>query len=187
MKDQEKMSAILKKIDFVMEKVECIVTSLCMAGMVVTVLVGIVLRFILKIPNAYGEEISRYLMIAVIFIGIAMAARERAHLGIDSLVNALPPKGGKALRVFTDILSCFLYGFLTVESYRFCSLAMQYNQKSPSMTFLPMYLVYGLLLVGFILSTITAVLVILNDHVCRRPFLNLENEDSETSTEIKEG
>ena len=187
MKDQQKFSAILKKIDFVMEKAECFVTSLCMAGMVITVLVGIVLRFILKIPNAYGEEISRYLMIAAVFIGISMAARERAHLGIDSLVNALPPKAGKALRVFTDVISCFLYGFLAMESFRFCSLAMQYNQKSPSMNFLPMYLVYGLLLVGFILSTITAVLVILNDHICHQPFLNISNEENESSTEHKGG
>ena len=171
MKNSKKLAAVLGKMDSILLKIEDAITMVCMSGMVIVVLVGIVFRFLLKIPNPYGEEISRYLMIATVFIGISIAAHDRAHLGIDTLVSALPAKLGKAIRIFTDMLSIALYLFLAVQSWSFCGMAKQFGQMSPSMNFLPMYLVYTLLLIGFILSAITQTLLFINDHICTHPFI----------------
>ena len=105
MKKNQRLLHFIKKTDAVLAKIEDAFSMLCMTGMVIAVLVGVALRFIFRMPNPYGEEISRYLLIAAVFIGISLAQRERAHLGIDNLVMVLPQKWAKRLRCFTDFLS----------------------------------------------------------------------------------
>lgn len=163
----------LAKIDRWLEKAESIFSMICMAGVVIAVLVGVAMRFIFRIPNLYGEEISRYLLIASVFIGVSLAQRERAHLGIDTLAEALPYKISKGLRFFCDILSLLIYAFLTYNGFKFMRMTMQYGQKSPSMTFLPMWVVYSLMFIGFALSTLTTFLLILNDYFCKEKFIQI--------------
>lgn len=50
--------------------------------MTVSVLLAIVLRYVLKVPNIAGEEISRYLLVTIVFIGISMCVRTRSHMGV---------------------------------------------------------------------------------------------------------
>lgn len=173
-----KLYYTLKKFDAVLGKIESGFSMICMTGVVVTVLVGVALRFIFKAPNPYGEELSRYLLVAAVFVGISIAQRERAHLGIDTLVNTLPKKLNSAVRCFTDVLSAFIYGFLAYESYNFVIITKQFGQKSPSMTFLPMYIIYAFMFCGFTLSAVTTLLMIIGEYIYKAPFIALKSEDS---------
>lgn len=175
----KKTHMFLTKLDHCLEIAESIFSMICMAGVVIAVLAGVAMRFIFKIPNLYGEEISRYLLIASIFVGISLAQRERAHLGIDTLAEALPAGPAKGLRFFCDILSLIIYAFLAYKAFAFMQLAMKYEQKSPSMTFLPMWIVYSFMFIGFVLATITTFLLIMNDYFCEEKFIQLGDKDNE--------
>ena len=180
----EKILKLLRRIDSTLAKVENVFSMLCLTGMVVTVLVGVALRFVFKTPNPYGEEISRYLLIAAVFVGISLAQRERAHLGIDTLVGALPVRAGAFVRLFTDVLSMGIYVFLAYESWNFTRITHAYGQKSPSMTFLPMSVIYSFMFVGFTLSAITTGMMIFSEYLCRE---QLADSGAEAAEETRGG
>jgi TRAP-type C4-dicarboxylate transport system permease small subunit len=66
---------------------------LCLALMVVLVFGNVVLRYAFHSGIAQSEELSRWLMVWLTFLGAVVALREHAHLGVDTLVRALPPLG----------------------------------------------------------------------------------------------
>ena len=184
MKKKVQLFRVIKKVDTILAKIEDAFSIICMTGMVIAVLVGVALRFVFRMPNPYGEEISRYLLIAAVFIGISLAQRERAHLGIDNLVMALPKKWAARLRCFTDLLSAFIYIFLAYESFLFTELTASFGQKSPSMAFLPMAFIYSFMMIGFSLSALTTIMMVISEYVFNIPLMKVASEEI---TENKEG
>ena len=65
--------------------------ALCLAVMVVLVFGNVVLRYVFNSGIAVSEELSRWLLVWLTFLGAIVALREHAHLGVDTLVRALPP------------------------------------------------------------------------------------------------
>lgn len=69
---------------------------LLLAGMVLLVFGNVVLRYALNSGITMSEELSRLAFVWLIFLGAALALRDHAHIGIDSLIRALPPLAAKA-------------------------------------------------------------------------------------------
>jgi TRAP-type C4-dicarboxylate transport system permease small subunit len=70
--------------------------ALLLAGMVVLVFGNVVLRYALNTGITYSEELSRIFFVWLTFLGAVVAMREHAHLGVDSLLRRLPPRGAQA-------------------------------------------------------------------------------------------
>lgn len=68
-------------------------TVLCLALMVVLVFGNVVLRYGFNSSITVSEELSRWAFIWMIFTGAIGGLRDRAHLGVDSLVERLPRAG----------------------------------------------------------------------------------------------
>lgn len=66
----------------------------------------------------WSEEISRISFIYLIYLGSIIAARENAHLMIDTLISKLPPMGQKILYVILQALIIWMMGTLAVGAYR---------------------------------------------------------------------
>src|SRR6266702_7218851 len=69
------------------------VIAFCLAVMVVLVFGNVVLRYGFNSGIAISEELSRWLLVWLTFLGAIVALRQHAHLGVDTLVRALPPRG----------------------------------------------------------------------------------------------
>ena len=69
------------------------IIALCLAVMVVLVFGNVVLRYVFNSGITVSEELSRWLMVWLTFLGAIVALREHSHLGVDTLVRALPPAG----------------------------------------------------------------------------------------------
>lgn len=54
------------------------------------VFLQVVCRFILKVPSPWTEEIARYLLVEITFLGSAIAAREESHLVAMDLWKRMP-------------------------------------------------------------------------------------------------
>ena len=67
--------------------------ALCLFVMVVLVFGNVVLRYAFNSGITLSEELARWLMVWLTFLGAIVALREHAHLGVDTLVRALPPLG----------------------------------------------------------------------------------------------
>jgi TRAP-type transport system small permease protein len=69
--------------------------ALLLATMVVLVFANAVGRYLFATGFPEGEEIARLCFVWLIFLGAVLAVRERAHVGVDMLVQRLGPVAKK--------------------------------------------------------------------------------------------
>ncbi|MDB5857296.1 MAG: Tripartite ATP-independent periplasmic transporter DctQ component [Ramlibacter sp.] len=85
----------------------------CMACMLVLVFGNVVMRYIFNSGISISEELSRMLFVWMTFIGAIVAVAEGTHLGMDSVVQRLPPAWALAFALLSDIaivVCCVLLG-----------------------------------------------------------------------------
>ena len=92
--------------------------ALCLAVMVVLVFGNVVLRYAFNSGIAISEELSRWLLVWLTFLGAIVALREHAHLGVDTLVRALPPLGRLVCFVASYALMLYADALLTLGSWK---------------------------------------------------------------------
>jgi TRAP-type C4-dicarboxylate transport system permease small subunit len=173
---KNRKSGVIVKIDRILSQFEIWITVGCFCLMCVIVIAGIVMRFILKIPNQYGEEISRYLMICGIFVGVSIGVRKKAHLGVTIIVEKLPFVLSKIISIIAAIITLGAYLILTFFGFRFVLQMNRYGQTSPAMG-LPMWIIYFTIFFGLLLSTVRAFLLFLNDYIAKDKILEDEKKE----------
>jgi C4-dicarboxylate transporter DctQ subunit len=170
---RESAPALVKaavKIDKAITTISTYCGIMAFTIMSVVILAGVVMRFVLKMPNMWGEEISRYMMVLGVYFGVACGCRSRSHLAVEGLVAALPPKAAFAVRLSAKLIIIAAYAFLTWLVLRLGLTQLRMGQTSPAMR-LPMWIVYAGMVVAFLFSAITELLLFINDFVAKRPFL----------------
>lgn len=122
--------------------------------MVIVVLVATFARYTQLFSMFWGEEVARYIMVYLGYLGIALAMKRRAHIGVTALTDMVKSKGGKRLILvlqaliilaFCGIISAFL---LTIIHKQF-----GIGQTSPALE-LPIWVPYGAVPLGMILLAI---------------------------------
>ncbi len=78
--------------------------AVCLIAMVVMVFGNVVLRYGFNSGIVMSEELSRFAFIWLVFVGAVVAMHEGSHLGVDSLVKALPRGGKIACLVASELL-----------------------------------------------------------------------------------
>lgn len=148
----------MKKLDFILDKIEEILCTLFASVMAVTILIQVINRNTLELPFTWGEELARYCMVWLTCIGISAGVKQGSHIGVDALVNTLPNGVRKGLRVVTNVIVTGLYLYMTILSVNITLGIRETKQVSPAMQ-VPMYIVYSGLIAGMLLSTLRSVQV----------------------------
>lgn len=81
------------------------------AAFTLLIAVSVFLRYGLSRGLDWTEELGRYLMIWMGFLGASLALRNGAHVGVDMLRNALPPP---LRRVVILVGSLLVFGFFAM-------------------------------------------------------------------------
>ena len=92
-----------KKIDFVVERILMIL----MTVMVVNVLWQIFSRYLLNNPNAFTDELARYLMMWLGLLGAAYVAGKNLHVAITYLPSKLNIKAQKKMTIVVTLSILF--------------------------------------------------------------------------------
>jgi C4-dicarboxylate transporter DctQ subunit len=110
---------MLRKLDKKFEDILCVVFLSLVVG---SVSVQVILRYFFEAAAAWAEETAVYGMIFAVYIGAALATRERAHIRITMLVYALPRSLQVACVVVSDFLwVCFVL-FMIVQTTTYTNL-----------------------------------------------------------------
>lgn len=104
--------------------------AICLAVMVVLVFGNVVLRYVFNSGIATSEELSRWLLVWLTFLGAIVALREHAHLGVDTLVRALPRRGRFLCFVVSYLLMLYADWLLTVGSWK--QVALTLDDSAPA-------------------------------------------------------
>jgi TRAP-type C4-dicarboxylate transport system permease small subunit len=130
--------------------------ALFLALMVVLVFGNVVLRYAFNTGITLSEEISRWLFVYLTFLGAIVAMREHGHLGVDSLVQRLPPLGKKICLVTSQLLMLWATWLLLSGSWTQTLINLDVTAPASGLS---MGIFYG---VGIIFSA-SAILILLND------------------------
>lgn len=68
-----------------------VIARLCLAGLGIVVLYGVVMRYAFNNEPPYVEQLALLLVISVSMLGAAAVSHDAGHIGLDSLVDRLPP------------------------------------------------------------------------------------------------
>ncbi len=113
-------------------------------------------RYALNDSAAWTEEIARYLLIGVVFVGASIGVAKNNHIQVDLLYRYLPAPLCRALAVLVDVLRIAFLGAMT-----FYTVQMMQKMGNYQMTVvdLPMNIVYAVVLFGFAAMTLRSVWV----------------------------
>lgn len=141
---QEKISPLLRIIRLMEKAIEWLIT-LIVAVMVLNIAVSVFSRYVLNNSFAWGEELGRYLMIWAGFLGASLAMKYDEHIGLTSIVDALPKAVGRVIRIFSRcIVFAFLIIILTTSFKHLSNLSIQ---RSSAME-VPMVVPYASVTLG---------------------------------------
>ncbi|MDR1708379.1 MAG: TRAP transporter small permease [Candidatus Accumulibacter sp.] len=111
------------------EGMKVFVASMLML-MTIFIFYQIIMRYVFNNAPEWSEEISRYLFIWSSFIAAGMGVREHIHIGIDAVVNLLPPPLRRVTQYIVDLIILCLGAFLTWYGWKVVGIT--YTQMSPA-------------------------------------------------------
>lgn len=136
------------------------------ATVIVTIVtIEVVLRYIFGLSLIFTEELARYLMVWIVFLGGALAVKDDSHIRINVLVQRLSPRLGQLVRIIAHGLTMLLLVVLTVEGTKI--LPRQLDQMCITID-TSMFYFYLAIPVGSILMIIF-ILPRIRDSINRRP------------------
>jgi TRAP-type C4-dicarboxylate transport system permease small subunit len=115
-------------------------------------------RYVLNDSAAWTEEIARYLLIGVVFVGAAIGVAKNNHIQVDFLYRYLPARAGRALALAVDTLRSAFFVAASVLTVQMMSKMEHYRM---TIVDAPMNVVYAVCLAGFVAMAVRSVRVAL--------------------------
>src|SRR6476620_6694560 len=103
-------------------------------------------RYVLNDSLSWTEEIARYGLMSLAFIGGAVVTRKKAHIAVELLTNVMKPSPMRtALLALVDFVTL---GFMGLLAYFSITIIERMHSQPMTVFDLPMSLVYGLVGLG---------------------------------------
>ena len=107
---------MLKKFYRAVCRTEVALSSVLLCSSVIVILVSAIMRT-MRHPINWGNEIALLMFAWSTFLGADVAYRKNATVFVDILINVVPPKVQRALRLFTHIMVTIFLGIIIVFGY----------------------------------------------------------------------
>ena len=108
-------------------------------------------RYALNNPIAWTEEIARYLLTCVGFLGGAMAVRRQSHIQVEFLYVYLPRGVARLLSPTVDVIRIVFFGYATWLCW---TVTLIMRTQPMVVVDWPMSIVYGACTLGIALMTL---------------------------------
>ena len=156
------MLAAMDRIGKLLDKLARWLTQATVGIMVVVVTIQVIWRYFLDNPLIWAEELARYALVWMTFIGAAVALRSGLLVCMDLVVTRFPQSVQKWVAVVVALANSALLALLFVYSISLVNLPSVLTQKSPAMR-IPMAYVYYALPIGLGLLTAQSLLQLVSN------------------------
>lgn len=153
---------------------------LLLAAMSVIIFANVVLRYTTAASLVWAEEVARYLMIWLTFLGAGPVLRYGGHIAVENLQDALPKAAARLLRVVVAALLFAFFGFMVWYGWLYMERTM--FQMTP-VTQIPFAYVYSAMAIGGVLL-IVHFLLIVRGYVAERRFASDAHFDATASASL---
>lgn len=133
------------------------ILSLAIGGMAGLAILQVVTRYVFRFPLVWSEELLRYSLIWIAFLGGGIAVRKGMLVAVGILADSLPPLSRRVLQLLTLLCSTVFWLILIV--YGIHIMGQVQGMKSGAME-LPMPLVYLAVPVGAAIALMNTFVVL---------------------------
>jgi TRAP-type C4-dicarboxylate transport system permease small subunit len=116
-----------------------------------TVFYQFITRYVFNDSASWTEEIARYLLIAVVFVGATIGVAKNSQIQVDFFYRHMPAAGGRWLSRAVDMLRIAFFAVAVVLTGQMM-LKLGSNTRM-TVVDAPMNVVYGVVLLGFAAMT----------------------------------
>lgn len=140
------MSIVRRVYDAMLATVRVAVIGLFLV-LVASVFFQVVARYVFHAPPFWTEELARFTLIWITFVGAALVHHHGEHIAVTGLRDGLPERFQALLDVFISVLVLAVLAVFAKAGY---AIALLGTQNAPALG-ISMRYVYGALLVGTVL------------------------------------
>jgi C4-dicarboxylate transporter DctQ subunit len=169
---------ILKKVDYTIARIEEFIIASSVIVMSIVLIGNVFQRSIMNDSWTFADEVGRFLVIIVTFIGSSYAARQGRHIRMSAIYDMMPKKVRKALMILITGLTSVVLLIIAYYALRYTAFIFDNGRVSNALQ-LPMYYIYIFVPVGLVLTSIqymlTMIINILNEEI----YISTTKNDSE--------
>ena len=134
--------------------------GLCLVGACLVLSHSVVVRYLLKEPTDWQDEMAVFLIVGATFFSAAGVQAKRGHVAIEALTGLLPPAVNRVRLLFVDVVSLAFCAFFAWKSWTLDHEAWVDGQTSQSTWGPPLWIPYTLMAAGMSLLCLQFVLQI---------------------------
>jgi TRAP-type C4-dicarboxylate transport system permease small subunit len=135
------------------------VASVGVLILAIVVFTGVVSRYVLGAPFRFVMPSTEYVLLAIVFLAMAGALQNGAHIRIEFVTEMMPPKAALIVRQIGDALGVAVSGLLCWLSVNHFTKVLNSGETDISILRIPLWTVQWLLILGFGLLTLTYLLI----------------------------
>lgn len=150
----------MQKVWNLIQRITYALAGFTMLAVIVLIFVNVLCRYFFLYSIPWCEEVTRYMFIATIFLTLNIMVSQRAELRVDLLDNFLKGKAKLIVSFIVYLIVLITLGIMTYSGIMLTAAGK--ISVSPSLH-LPMYIVYGLIPLGYGLTIISVMINMVND------------------------
>jgi C4-dicarboxylate transporter DctQ subunit len=124
-------------------------------------------RYAFNYPLSWPEELIRYLIILVVYIGASIAVRKKSHISVD-IINTFFPNSEKLLKYLSAILGIAFSLLIIILGIRFVQSLIISGQIAITLK-VPIFIVYAILPVGGVLLLLQYIILLRDEFMLKQP------------------
>lgn len=125
---------MLRRLDAALSRIEEVVIGALLITASFVLFVNVVARYGFNNSFTWAEELTRYAIVWMVFVGGSVAARKGAHIGVDVLARLLGERAAaRVLTVGVDLLCVAFSLFLVFFGWELVAQAREFGQLTPAL------------------------------------------------------
>lgn len=137
-----------------------------LALLILTPLAQIAMRGVFNVPMSGAEELARYFLITMTFIGASYVTHEGGQIRMEELQGAIPPRPRWLLQLAIELCGIAMFGVLTVAGI----VTISRNLSNQTATLeMPFWLFMGPLVLGSALLVVETAATLVHTWRRKRP------------------
>jgi len=149
--DEPRLPGLLGAFDRAMRLLNRVILALgglCLVAACLVLTHSVVVRYLLKQPTEWQDEMAVFLIIGATFLSAAGVQAKRGHVAIEAVTGLLPPAANRVRLLLADVISLAFCLFFAWKSWSLDHEAWVDGQISQSTWGPPLWIPYTLMAAG---------------------------------------
>ncbi len=134
-----------------LNKVAEVVIAVLLAVMSIVIFMQVVYRYVVGSSLSWSEELGRYILVYLTFLGASVAVKKNSHIGVEAVVKVLPRSIANIVEWIANVLT--LAFFVVLIAYGSKVVGITLSQLSPALH-VKMGFIYMAVVIGAVLMVI---------------------------------